>query len=275
MRKTLFLFIITFVVSTKINAQWQSLFNAKNLKGWDTYLGPQFPTEGVDRTGVLPIGLNVDPKKVFTVVELDGEKVIRISGENFGGISTKKEFENYHLTLQFKWGKNKFHPKENSKFDSGVLYHANGKHGADWGFWMQSQEFQLQEGDCGDYWGCAGAIFDIPAVKEGEKKFRYSKTGEIYTFEDETNNGRHCIKNPDSEKPTGEWNTLDLYCFGDTAVHVINGKVNMVLFHSKHKVNGQYEPLTKGKIQLQSEGAEVYYKNIKIQKVNALPENIL
>ena len=31
-------------------------------------------------------------------------------------------------------------------------------------------------------------------------------------------------------------------------------------------------PLTRGKIQLQSEGAEVFYKNIQIEKLNTLPE---
>ena len=148
-------------------APWRYLFNDRNLEGWDTYLGPPFPAQGEDRTGVPPIGLNIDPKRTFTVVTMDGKKALRISGEQFGGISTTAEYENYHLQLQFKWGKQKHHPRKNAKMDSGVLYHANGPHGADWGFWMQSQEFQIQEGDCGDYWVVAGEIFDNPAKKKG------------------------------------------------------------------------------------------------------------
>jgi hypothetical protein len=237
-------------------------------------LGPPFPAVGENRTGVQPIGLNTDPNKVFSVVKLEGENVVRISGENFGGISTKDEFENYHLRLEFKWGKLKWHPKENSKMDSGLLYHANGKHGADSGFWMQSQEFQIQEGDCGDYWGCAGAIFDVPAVKDAKGEYHYSKKGELLTFQDKTSVGRHCIKEPDAENPTGQWNTVDLYCFGDTAVHVINGKVTMVLYHSKRKVENGLEPLKKGKIQIQCEGAEIFYKNIKIEPIAALPAQL-
>jgi hypothetical protein len=274
MKKALFFLTVLGLISTQLQAQWKSLFNGKNLSGWDTYLGPPFPAVGENRTGVPPIGLNTDPKKVFSVVKLEGENVMRISGENFGGISTKDEFENYHLRLEFKWGKLKWPPKENSKMDSGLLYHANGKHGADSGFWMQSQEFQIQEGDCGDYWGCAGAIFDVPAVKDAKGEYHYSKKGELLTFQDKTPVGRHCIKEPDAENPTGEWNTVDLYCFGDTAVHVINGKVTMVLYHSKRKVENGLEPLKKGKIQIQCEGAEVFYKNIKIESIAALPTHL-
>ena len=254
--------------------QWRQLFNGTNLDGWDTYLGPQFPPVGDDRTGVQPIGLNIDPKGVFTVAEVDGAPAIRISGEQFGGISTVEEFENYHLRLDFKWGKNKFHPKENSKMDSGVLYHANGEHGADWGFWMQSQEFQVQEGDCGDYWGVASAVMDVPAKKQGEKDWIYDAKGEMQTFIDKTPTGRHCIRSADNEKPTGEWNTLDLYCFGSTAVHLVNGKVVMMLHNSRRPAAGGFEPLTKGKIQIQSEGAEVFYRNIWLTPISKLPAKL-
>src|SRR5436190_2959436 len=62
---------------------WVSLFNGKDLTGWDTWLGrPNGEKEAV--------GLNKDPKKVYTVVEEDGKPAIRISGEVFGALTTKK-----------------------------------------------------------------------------------------------------------------------------------------------------------------------------------------
>ncbi|MDB5061508.1 MAG: hypothetical protein JWP67_1351, partial [Mucilaginibacter sp.] len=61
----------------------------------------------------------------------------------------------------------------------------------------------------------------------------------------------------------------------DTSIHVINGKVMMVLYHSKQLNEGQELPLIKGKIQIQSEGAEVFYKQIKIQPINKLPDALL
>ncbi|RIH66475.1 DUF1080 domain-containing protein, partial [Mariniphaga sediminis] len=63
-----------------------SLFNGKDLSGWYTYL------EGRGRDS--------DPKGVFTV----SDGIIRISGEEWGSLTTGKEYANYHLTLEFKWG---------------------------------------------------------------------------------------------------------------------------------------------------------------------------
>ena len=253
----------------------QNLLKEKNLNDWDTYLGPQYPPNSENRTGMKPIGLNIDPKKTFTCEPMNGEHVLHISGEQYGGISTKKEFENFHLQLQFKWGKAKWFPKKNAKMDSGLLYFANGEQGADFGFWMQAQEFQIQEGDCGDYWGCAGAFFDAPTQKVKDSVYIYEPKGEMRTFKDKTPEGRRVIKSLDAENATGEWNTLDLYCFGDTAVHVVNGKVVNVLYHSSHTVNGKVVPLTKGKIQLQSEGAEIFFKNIMVEPINEIPKNVL
>nr|WP_294871041.1 DUF1080 domain-containing protein [uncultured Pedobacter sp.] len=254
-------------------SSWQTLFNGKDLKGWDTYLAPDYDDAGKPITGI-PIGLNNDPKRVFTVLKQDEENVIRISGESWGAISTKKEYENYHLQLQFKWGKLKWGQKKNSNKDSGLLYHSVGKYGADYGSWMRSQEFQIDEGNCGDYWGVAGGAADIPAIKEGNN-YIYRPEGKLITFREDSQTGRFCKKGSDAERPSGEWNTVDLYCYGDTSIHVMNGKVMMVLYHNKQIDSGKELSLRKGKIQIQSEGAEVYYKGIKIQQISSLPATLL
>jgi len=72
------------------------------------------------------------------MVSEDQQQVIRVSGEQWGGISTTQEYENDHLKLNFKWGQTKYRPKENNKRHSGLLYHAVDNHGADGGFWMRS-----------------------------------------------------------------------------------------------------------------------------------------
>jgi hypothetical protein len=158
---------------------------------------------------------------------------------------------------------------------------------------MRSQEFQIQEGDCGDYWGCAGGVADVPAVKRSDSEYVYNAAGAMYTFRADDKTGRHCIRSSDAELPSGSWNTVDLYCHGDTSVHVINGKVVMVLYHSGQvePAGGQaaaagggagaaaglapVRPLTKGKIQLQSEGAEIFYKEIKIKSIERIPAEML
>lgn len=232
----------------------EGLFNGKDLSGWDTFI-PE-------------TGLNNDPDKVFSVVTIDGEPAIRISGQHFGGISTVEEYSNYHFSVQFKWGEAKYAPKLNQKRDSGLLYHGVGDHGTGDGFWLRSQEFQVQEGDCGDYWGVAGAGFDVPVVGDSDR-FTYQPTGEMKAFSEKSPNNRHVLKDPDAEKPTGEWNTLELYCLGDSAIHVVNGKVVMKLYHSRMPDDS---PLKRGKIQFQSEGAEVYYRRMEVQAIEKMPD---
>lgn len=255
--------------------RWISLFNGKDLSGWDTYLGPDLDDNGKPLNNT-PLGLNHDPRRVFTVVNEGGEKVIRISGENWGAIITRQEYENYHLQLQFKWGKLLWgQKKKGNKKDSGLLYHSVGKFGADYMAWMRAQEFQVEEGNCGDYWGCAGGAADIPAVKKSETDYVYTPHAPLLSFSQESKNGRHCIKQGGDEKPSGEWNTLDLYCHGDTSIHVLNGKVAMVLYHNSQVDKGRITPMAKGKIQLQSEGAEIFYRHIRMQPINSLPVELV
>jgi hypothetical protein len=52
---------------------WVALYNGKDLKGWDTYIGPPLDDAGKKLSDV-PVGLNNDPNHVFTVVEQDGKK---------------------------------------------------------------------------------------------------------------------------------------------------------------------------------------------------------
>jgi hypothetical protein len=261
--------------SQTLTSEWKSLMNGKDLTAWDTYLGAVFDTLTDKQVGA-PLGINTDPRKTFSIVQEDGKPALRISGEHFGGISTQQEFANYHLRLAFKWGKLKWAPRKNAKRDSGLLYHAIGPHGAGHGFWMRSQEFQVQEGDCGDYWSIAKSIVEIPALEIKAGEFRYDAAGALQTFGEGKPGGPRCFKNPDAEKPIGEWNILEVYCFGDSSVHVVNGKTVMMLFHSRQPGDdGKDLPLTKGKIQLQSEGAEVFYRDIEIRSITGLPETLM
>jgi hypothetical protein len=141
-RRCIVLFLIFFAAfsgcktaqkSQTLTSGWKPLMNGKDLTGWDTYLGPVFDSLKGEEVGA-PIGMNNDPKKTFSIVTEDNKPALRISGEHFGGISTLNEFSNYHLRLEFKWGKLKWAPRKTAKRDSGLLYHAVGPHGAGYGF---------------------------------------------------------------------------------------------------------------------------------------------
>jgi hypothetical protein len=274
MRVSLLIILSVLIVGCGQKNSSTPIFNGTDLAGWDTYLGPSFDTIQGKRDSI-PLGLNNDPLKVFSVVQEDGQSALRVSGERYGGISTTTEFANYHLKLEFKWGTKQWGPWPGKKRDSGILYHAVGPHAADFGFWMRSQEFQIQEGDCGDYWGVAGGVFDVPSRQTDSTNFIFDPSGTMRTFSQSNPNGRHCIKNPDAEKPNGEWNTIELYCVGDTAVHIVNGSVCMILYKSRQTDGTTETPLKKGKIQIQSEGAEVFYRNIEVTPINAIPDPIL
>ena len=267
-----FSLVLFLIIGFKCSAQQEALFNKRDLTGWDTYIGPELNDSGI-AISIIPIGLNKDPLDVFTVIDLDGEKMIRISGESWGGISTVKEFSNYHLRLKYKWGQAKWGQKKDKPRDSGLLYHAVGPHGADYGAWMRSQEFQIEEGNTGDYWGVAGGVQDIPAFQINNK-YVYDPSIEMVTFSATSPSGRHCVKKGMFEINDG-WNTLDLYCFKDTSVHVVNGNTVMVLYNSRQQDEDRFAPLVKGKIQIQSEGAEVFYKDIFVESIKGIPGNVL
>ncbi len=260
-------------------SQWDSLFNGKNLQGWYSYQKAPEPTSEVpgisrDEQGnyLEAIGLNRDPLHVFTVVMEDDAPAIRMSGEVFGILVTEKEFENYHLSLQFKWGQAKYPPRKKDKRDSGILYHSIGSEGAWGGVWMRSLECQVQEGDCGDYISVDTVLADIPATLDEENNlYLHSPESESLTFSPERS---YCHKSSDYENPTGEWNTMEIYTFGDKSLHVVNGQVNMRISNSRHILEGKELALTKGKIQLQSEGAEIFYRNIKIKAIDEIPAEL-
>jgi len=262
---------------------WKPLFNGKDLAGWDTWLGKPhestlFPGLAKDEKGEYsePVGLNNDPHRNYTVVELDGAPAIRISGEVFGALTTRDEYENYHFRAEFKWGEKKWPPRESQVRDSGLLYHCVGPQGAVGGgsFWMKSFEMQIQEKDCGDFWSVGGVIVDVEAVRQdlgdGKSVLVYKKGASVVPAV-----ASRIIKDPDNEKPSGEWNVVEFFSVGQTSVHVVNGKVNMILRGLRHQVDGKEVPLTRGKIQIQSEGAEIFWRKIEIRPISEIPKQYL
>ena len=138
---------------------------------------------------------------------------------------------------------------------------------------MLSQEFQVMQGHMGDFWSQANSAIDIRAylpeyimnpVADKSQPFLALGRGEEVEG--------YCMRSANFEKPHGEWNTLELICFENKSIHIVNGEVVMILQNSRYVEEGKKFPMEKGKIQLQSEAAEVFYKEIIIKKLNTLPE---
>ena len=253
---------------------WQPLFNGKDFSGWESFLskpdktwdvaGLKRNTNGVYRE---PIGKGRDPLKVFTVETVDGQPAIHISGQGFGTITTSGTFTNFHLRLQMKWGERRWASRATARRDSGLLYFVHGEPGVMSGNWPRSIEFQIQEQDIGDLYPI-GTQISVNVKKQGTNLWVYDPQGESRLFE----KNRRCVKMGDVEKPRGEWNTLDLFCVNGDSVHVVNGQVMMRLQNAKRVDGAEPAPLTSGAISLQTEGAEVFFRNVEIQPIEKIPE---
>jgi hypothetical protein len=229
------------------------LFNGKDLTNFYTFIGPA-------AKGEKPVGIYTDPKKVFTVE--DG--AIHVTGEQFGYLSTEKEYENYHLTVEFKWGPKTYPPREKSARDSGVLLHATGPDQV----WPQCIEFQMIEGGTGDIILVGGkAKTKLTAtVEQKDKQYYYTPGAPAREFAGGRINwfGRDPAwkdevgyRGPkDVERPVGQWNVLECDCDGASVAYKVNGvAVN----------GGTNASLTKGRILLQSEGAEVFFRKVELR----------
>jgi hypothetical protein len=254
-------------VASGAASTWRNLWDGRTLAGWQTYLrGPkrEDPAIGVDK----------DPNGVFSIMRVDGEAAIRISGQDWGGVSTIEEFSDYHFRVEFKWGEQRWAPRANEKRDSGILYHCVGLHGAGSGAWMRSFELQVQYGDCGDFYSVDGVIVDVEGVprdplRPDRKELIYQKGAP------EVRGVTHrIIKAANAEKPHAAWNVAEVIAVGDTAVHLVNGQVMMVLKKLRHRIQGTETPLTRGRIQIQSEGAEVFYRRAQIRPLRAIPPTL-
>ncbi len=240
----------------KSKAESEKLFNGRDLEGWYTFVQKR--------------GRNIDPKKVFTV----SDGMIRISGEEWGCITTGEEYENYHLTVEFKWGEITFDPRLDKARDSGVLLHSIGEDGASSGIWMNSIECQVIEGGTGDFIvvGDGTGKFSITSPVAAEKQngsWLFQPDGKMVTITEgrinwfgrdpEWKDTKGFRGRKDVEKPVGQWNKLECIADGNNITIILNGK----------KVNyaTKVQP-SKGKIQIQSEGAEIFVRKVELKNIH-------
>jgi Domain of Unknown Function (DUF1080) len=221
-----------------------------------------------------------DPRKVFTVA--DG--MIHISGDGLGGLVTNKRYRDYHLLLEFKFGERTWQKREKAARDSGCLIHSNGQDGGYEGCWMPSIEVQIIEGGVGDFivvggpdeWGKRVPLTitcNVSDKLDRAKQAISKQDGERKTFtkgrvdwfdrdpdwKDEKGfRGKH-----DVDSPHGQWTRLDVICNGGHVETFVNGtKVNEAFDVSPQE----------GRIQLQSELAEIFYRRWELWPLDKGPK---
>jgi hypothetical protein len=186
-----------------------------------------------------------DPRQVFQLK--DG--VLRISGDGLGYIATQASFQNYHLYLEFKWGKRNWAwgDRIGKARDSGVFLHATGPDGNSHdgnGAFMSAIECNVFEGAVGDFLLIRGDDVDgnliapeihaqvkgkpdnegWPTFQLGGQSKKMSRWGRV----------NHRYKSPkwkdrtgfrDHGDPTvpGAWNRLECRCVGRQISIFVNG----------------------------------------------------
>jgi hypothetical protein len=229
-----------------------ALFDGKDTAKWYTFLKDH--------------GKDKDPNSTFTV--RDG--VLRISGQDFGGLVTRDEYANYEVRLEYAWGGKVWPPREKTARDSGLILHSTGQDGAVGGSWLEGLQCNMLEGATGDIsitganakYGFKAQVEERPA---GKKAGFYWKDGAPARAFGPGNRLLWFGRDPswenvlgfrgksDVEKGVGEWNTLVVTTKGDTMTVRLNG---VTLTRATDL------GITKGKLQIQTEGAEILFRKI-------------
>jgi hypothetical protein len=154
------------------------------------------------------------------------DKILMCQGKPVGYIRTVDEFENYKLSLEWRW------PAGTTSGNNGVLVHTTTPNAL--GVWPKSIEVQLAKDNAGDFW-VIGTSLLVPNLEQRRK------------------DRRHINLTDGSEKPVGEWNKMEITAKGDEIIVHVNGEL----------VNHAMEcSATRGAIALQSEGALIHFRNI-------------
>jgi hypothetical protein len=232
------------------------LFNGRNLSGLSTWLKD---------TG------REDPRQVFSVK--DG--MLRISGEGNGYIATAREYRDYRLVVEYKWGTRTDGGK--SVRNSGILLHANGPDGGAGGVWMSSIECQLAQGCVGDLipirgkdaaGGVLPVAFRSEVVLGPDRRPRWKPGGTVREFtQGQLWWNRH---DPDYkelldtrgkfdvESPLGQWTRVECLCEKNRITIRVNGTT----------INECRDAFpSAGKILLQSEGFELLVRKFELHSL--------
>jgi len=254
-----------------------ALFDGDGLRGWTPWLGYADPTITYqDHPASTPIGTTRKTGKDFAVRQVDGAPALWIKGETWGSLVHRADLRDYHLRLEYKWGAKTWAPRLTEPRNNGLLYHTHGKPGEVFGTWRPSVEFEIMEGSTGmivtvgiKVRATTNVAYD-PKLIAPHLRFRAGGKDVVMVNGTPTWNVEAGL---DAERPVGEWNTLDLYVVGDRAVHVVNGiPVAEVRDMAVIGPDGSRQPLTHGHIQLQSEGAETWFRRITVEPIRSLPK---
>ncbi len=236
--------------SKAIKDGFVKLFNGENLDSW--YLK-------------IRNGDSALAKKVYAVdkgtvhVFKDFPKEFELNtGENntHGLFYTDKEYSKFIFRFEYKWGDGIANNFDTYQYDAGMYYHV-----VDDAVWPKGIEYQVRynhknkRNHTGDFWA-----YNIKWYSKDGETFALPSNGGVPVLD---HAGEHrAIENVNFNALNNKWNVCEVIVMGDAyAIHKLNGKI----------VNMATDlPYSKGKIGLQSETAEILYRNIEIKELEEI-----
>ena len=182
--------------------------------------------------GLGPLDIVTTPAATLeTVWQPRADGVIAVAGKPSGFIATRDAYTDYRLHVEWRW--------PGKPGNGGVLLHVAS--GPKDGVWPLSLQVQTKHGAVGDLLPMAGARFTEPLTSE---------PGAYPAVK------AHVAA--DSERPPGEWNSMDVLVRGGCVDVTINGvKQNSVTLA---------QPAT-GHIGFQLEGTPYELRNLRVERL--------
>lgn len=243
---------------------WISLINDRDLTGWYSMLQKS--------------GKDVAEHKRIVTME---NEMLHVMGADVddtqyepGYLATHQEFENVRIRVEYKWGVKQFAPRTLSKRDNGLLYALVGEDKV----WPRCVECQIEEGDVGDFFLLDG----VRGVQSSHGAGLYGQgISPVHGWPAPGSDADKAGGKPNTEDPTpgrkikdgnfemlDDWNTVEVLWQGDRAVHIVNGRaVNAITrLQQPDPANpGSFISLTRGKIAIEIEYSEIWYRRIEVK----------
>lgn len=215
-------------------AQPIALFNGTDLSGW-----VPFTADGPS------------PSAWWTVA--DG--VIHCSGRPNGYLRTEGRYRDYRLTVEWRWVGAAPVDKggKPGTRNSGVIMHVQAPDAV----WPMGLEAQLMEKNAGDIWVIGGV--ETAEHRELVAQAVAAAGSDAAALKQARGNRRTPKAQGSSEKATGQWNTYDILCAGDTVTLWVNGV-------EQNRATGV--TVRDGHICLQSEGAGIEFRHVTLHPLN-------
>lgn len=229
--------------------EFVSLFNGQDWTGW--YLKIR---SGDSAMAHKVYSIEDGMVHVFNDAFPDSIEVSTGENATHGLFYAEKEFSRFIFKFEYKWGKRIANDFDKWQYDAGFYYHVINDR-----IWPKGLEYQVRynhltgTNHTGDIW-CNGTRFDWTADSTG----RYLPASEGGIAQERRGGEHRAKQTANFHALDDEWNQCEVIVMGDKyAIHKLNGEVVNV---------GTNLSVDKGKIGLQSETAEIYYRNILIKE---------